>query len=411
MVVRPDCVYIIPPNRDMAFLNGTLQLFEPVAPRGQHMPIDFFFRSLANDQHECAICIILSGTGSDGTLGLRAVKGEGGMAIAQSLDSVEYDGMPRSAIETGLVDYELPPVEMGSIVIDYVSHAYSHPQKPDSLLLSKTENALKKVFIILRSQTGHDFSKYKPSTINRRIERRLAVQQIKSMDEYVKFLQQTPTEVDALYHDLLIGVTSFFRDKAAFDKLQKDIIPLLFAGKTAASTLRVWCVGCSTGEEAYSIAILLQEEQERRKQSCNIQLFATDIDNNAIAIARTGIYPAGISADISPERLSRFFTVESSVNSFRVNKNIRDCLIFSEQSVIKDPPFSRIDLLCCRNLLIYLSSELQKKIIPLFHYALNPEGILFLGGSETIGDFETLFNVLDRKLKIYRRKEDYQGIQ
>ncbi|MEI8200249.1 MAG: chemotaxis protein CheB [Eubacteriales bacterium] len=409
MAVRPNCAYIIPPNRDMAFLNGTLQLFEPVAPRGQHMPIDFFFRSLANDQHERAICIILSGTGSDGTLGLRAIKGEGGMAIAQSLESAEYDGMPRSAIETGLVDYELPPVEMGKKVMAYVSHAFPRLQKSDSILLSKTENTLKKVFILLRSQTGHDFSKYKPSTINRRIERRLAIQQIKTMDEYVKFLQQTPTEVNALYHDLLIGVTSFFRDKAAFDKLQKDVIPLLFTGKTSASTLRVWCVGCSTGEEAYSIAILLQEEQERRKKSCNIQLFATDIDNYAITIARTGIYPAGIAADISPERLSRFFSAESSGNSFRINKNIRDMLIFSEQSIIKDPPFSRIDLICCRNLLIYLNSELQKKIIPLFHYSLNPDGILFLGSSETIGNFESLFSTVDRKLKIYQSKDDLPG--
>jgi len=409
MVVKPNCAYIIPPNRDMAFLNGSLQLFEPVTPRGQHMPIDFFFRSLANDQHERAICIILSGTGSDGTLGLKAIKGEGGMAIAQCPDSAEYDGMPQSAIATGLVDYELPPDEMGRMIISYVSHAYPHLQKPDSMVFSKTENAMKKIFILLRNQTGHDFSKYKPSTINRRIERRLAVQQIESIEEYVRFLQQTPTEADALYHDLLIGVTSFFRDKAAFDKLDKDIIPLLFADKTSASPLRVWCVGCSTGEEAYSIAILLQEEQERRKKSCNIQLFATDIDNYAIAIARTGIYPAGISADITPERLSRFFTAEPSGNSFRINKNIRDMLIFSEQSVIKDPPFSRIDLICCRNLLIYLSSELQKKIIPLFHYALNPEGILFLGSSETIGNFESLFSAMDRKLKIFRCKDDLTG--
>lgn len=411
MVVRPNCAYIIPPNRDMAFIDGALQLFEPVTPRGLHMPIDFFFRSLANDQHDRAICIILSGTGSDGTLGLRAVKGEGGMAIAQSLDSAEYDGMPRSAISTGLVDYELPPSEMGRKVISYISHSYIRPLKPEPTLLSKTENALKKIFIILRVQTGHDFSKYKPTTINRRIERRLAVQQIELMDEYVKFLQQTPTEVEALYHDLLIGVTSFFRDKEAFDKLQKDIIPALFADIRPASTIRVWCVGCSTGEEAYSIAILLQEEQERRKKSCNIQLFATDIDNYAIAIARTGIYPTGITADITPERLSRFFTAESAGNIFRINKNIRDMVIFSEQSVIKDPPFSRIDLISCRNLLIYLNSELQKRIIPLFHYSLNPEGILFLGSSETVGNFDSLFTAIDRKLKIYLSKDEFPGIK
>lgn len=404
MSVKANCVYIIPPNRNMAFLNGTLQLFEITSPRGQNMPIDFFFRSLATDQRERAICIILSGNGSDGSLGLRAIKGEGGMAIAQSLDTAEYDGMPLNAISTGLVDYQLPPANMAQQLISYVEHAYSTAGNSKTSLLSSEENALKKVFILLRTQTGHDFSKYKPNSVNRRIERRLAVHQIKSMQAYVKYLQQTPTEVEALFRDLLIGVTAFFRDKDAFAKMEEEIVSKLFEGKSAGSTIRIWCAGCSTGEEAYSIAILIQEKLEKLKESYKIQIFATDIDNQAIAIARAGIYPSSISMDITPQRLSTFFTAVAGSNTYRINKNIRDMLIFSEQNIIKDPPFSKLDLISCRNLLIYLNSELQKKIISLFHYALNLEGILFLGSAETIGDFDNLFTTLDRKLKIYQHK-------
>ena len=411
MMVKPNCAYIIPPNRDMAFLNGTLQLFEPVFPRGHNMPIDFFFRSLATDQHERAICIILSGTGSDGTLGLRAIKGEGGMVIAQSPNTTEYDGMPLSAIATGLVDYQLPPLEMAKQLISYVNHAYGIDRNPEMPVQLKEENLIKKVFILLRAQTGHDFSNYKPSTINRRIERRLAVHQINAMDGYVKYLQESPAEVEALFRDLLIGVTSFFRDKDAFIKFEEEIIPMLFEGKPAGSNIRVWCAGCSTGEEAYSIAILLQEKLEKLKKSYNIQVFATDIDKQAISFARVGIYPSSIAVDITPERLSRFFTTESDATTYRINKNIRDMLIFSEHSLIKDPPFSQLDLISCRNLLIYFNSEIQKRIIPLFHYALKPRGILFLGNSETIGDFDVLFTSLDRKLKMYQSKEDYHGIQ
>ena len=416
MVVRPNCVYIIPPNRDMAFFNGVLQLMEPSAPRGQRLPIDFFFRSLADDQHERAICIVLSGTGSDGTLGVRAIKGEGGMVMAQNPASTEYDGMPRSAISTGLVDYELPPAEMATQLITYVAHAFGKPPRTDSVPVSKTDNALKKIFILLRAQTGHDFSQYKPSTIQRRIERRLAVNQIETLDGYVKYLQQTPAEIDALFRDLLIGVTSFFRDPEAFEALEEQIIPKLFAGKPASAVIRVWSPGCSTGEEAYSLAILLAERQEAMKQSFKVQVFATDIDNRAIATARGGLYPASIAADISPERLERFFTVEpdgaaGSPGAYRIHKGIRDLLVFSEQNVIKDPPFSKLDLISCRNLLIYMGGDLQKKVIPLFHYALNPGGFLFLGTSETVGEFGDLFVALDRKSKLYQRQEYLYGGQ
>ncbi len=411
MVVQPNCTYIIPPNRDMAFLNGTLQLLEPASPRGQRLPIDYFFRSLAQDRHERAIGIVLSGTGSDGTLGVRAIKGEGGMVMAQNPESTEFDGMPRSAIATGLVDFELPAAEMPAQLIAYSVHAYGKPRQPATVPAAKTESALKKIFIVLRAQTGHDFSQYKPSTVDRRIERRMAVHQIDSLDGYVKYLQQTPTEVEALFRDLLIGVTNFFRDPEAFQALEEEIIPKLFARKPAGAVVRVWSPGCSTGEEAYSIAILLQERLEALKQNYTIQVFATDIDSQAIATARLGRYPASIAVDLSPQRLARFFTAEPDGNAYRIHKGIRDLLVFSEQNVIKDPPFSKLDLISCRNLLIYMDGKLQKKLIPLFHYALNPGGFLFLGTSESVGEYADLFTVLDRKSKLYQREEDLHGVQ
>ena len=284
MTVQPNCTYIIPPNRDMAFLNGKLQLMEPAFPRGQRLPIDFFFRSLAQDQHERAIGIILSGTGSDGAQGVRAIKGEGGMVVVQSPESAEYNGMPRSAIATGLVDYELPVARMPAQLIAYVAHAFRNLSKSGAAVSPRADNALRKIFILLRVQTGHDFSHYKPSTINRRIDRRMAVHQIKTMDDYVKYMQEMPDEVNALFRDLLIGVTSFFRDPKAFKVLQEQVIPRLFAGKPANAVIRIWITGCSTGEEACSIAILLVEYQEAMKRNHPVQIFATDIDSQAIAM-------------------------------------------------------------------------------------------------------------------------------
>jgi len=408
MVVQPNCTYIIPPNCDMAFLGGALQLLVPSSPRGLRMPIDFFFRSLAQDQRERAICIVLSGTGSDGTLGVRAIKSEGGMVMAQSPNSTEYDGMPRSAIATGLVDFELPPAEMPLQLISYAAHAFG---KLPRLAASppSSENALKKIFILLRAQTGHDFSLYKPSTIIRRIERRMALHQIETIDYYVKHAQQTPTEVESLFRDLLIGVTSFFRDPPAFEALEEKVVARIFANKPEGGTIRIWSPGCATGEEAYSLAILFAELQESVRQQCKMQIFATDIDDQAIAIARAGIYPASVAADIAPERLARFFAAEADGSAYRIHKNIRDMLVFSEQDVIRDPPFSKLDLISCRNLLIYMGPDLQKKLIPLFYYALNPGGFLFLGTSETVGDFGHLFAVQDRKLKVYQRKDTLQG--
>jgi two-component system CheB/CheR fusion protein len=414
MAVQPNCAYIIPPGRDMAFLNGALQLLEPAAPRGQRLPIDFFFRSLAQDQHERAIAIVLSGTGSDGTLGVRAIKGEGGMVMAQTPASTEYDGMPRSAIATGLVDFEMPPADMPAQLIAYATHAFG--RTPETAPATpKAENATKKIFVLLRTQAGHDFSHYKPATIRRRIERRMAVHQIETLEGYVKFMQATPVETEALFRDLLIGVTNFFRDPAAFAALEEQVIPKLFAGRPAGATLRVWVPGCSTGEEAYSLAILLQERLEAQRQSLTLQVFASDLDSRAVAVARAGIYPTSIAADLTPERLARFFSPEpggtdGNPPAYRIHKNIRDLLVFSEQDVIKDPPFSKLDLISCRNLLIYMGAELQKGLIPLFHYALNPGGFLFLGTSETVGEHLELFSGLDRKAKIYQRRDNVYGL-
>ena len=413
MKVQPNCAYIIPPNYDMAFMDGTLQLMPPAAPHGQRLPIDYFFKSLAQDQGKRAICVVLSGTGSDGSLGVRAIKEKGGMAMAQHPDSAEYNGMPRSAISTGLVDYELPPAAMPEQIIAYVKHAFG--KMPITVPVpAKAGNMMKKIFVLLRSRMGHDFSQYKPSTILRRIERRMAIQQIETLEEYFKYLQQSANEVEALFRDMLIGVTDFFRDPEAFKVLEKDVIPKIFAGKPAGGTIRVWTAGCSTGEEAYSIAILLAEHQETLKQSYRMQVFATDIDNHAIAAARAGYFTASVTTNISPERLARYFVAETGDNdapptAYRIHKSIRDMLVFSEQDVIKDPPFSRLDLISCRNLMIYMSGDLQKKIIPLFHYALNPGGFLFLGTSETVGEFGDLFATLDRKAKVYEHKADSQG--
>lgn len=410
VVVQPNCVYIIPPNRDLAFLNGALQLLEPVLPRGQHLPIDFFFRSLAQDQHERAICIILSGTGRDGTLGARAVKGEGGMVMAQKPESAEFDGMPASVIATGLVDYVLPVAEMPAKLIAYATHAYGKRVTPLSSQALSSEDSLKKIFVLLRSQTGHDFSQYKHNTINRRIERRMAVHQIPELADYVRFLQHTPSELKTLFHELLIGVTNFFRDPDAFAALESKAVPRLFADKPPGSNLRIWICGCSTGEEAYSLAILLQEQMEASHHHFKVQLFATDIDSRAIEVARSGIYPASIAVDVSAKRLARFFILQADGITYRISKSVRDMVIFSEHDLIKDPPFSKLDLITCRNLLIYMSGDLQKKVIPLFHYALSPGGMLFLGTSETVGEFEEIFTPLDRQWKLYQRKDDVHSV-
>jgi two-component system CheB/CheR fusion protein len=401
--VQPNAVYIVPPNHDLAIINATLQLLQPLKSSGLRMPIDYFFRSLAQDQAEKAICIILSGMGTDGTLGMRAIKGELGMAIAQDPDTAKYDSMPRSAIATDRVDYILSPEKMPQKLIAYANHTTRKTVPKLVPVKGKTTDALQKIFIVLRSQTGHDFSAYKQNTICRRIERRMDVHQIDKISNYVRYLQENSQEVNTLFKELLIGVTNFFRDKEAFEVLNNTALSRILKGKPKDYVIRAWVAGCSSGEEAYSIAIILRECTERLKQHVRIQIFATDIDDNAIEAARAGVYPGSISVDVSAERLKRFFTAEDSV--YRVRKDIREMLIFAPQDIIKDPPFTKLDLICCRNLLIYLDSGLQKKLLPLFHYSLKPDGILFLGSSETIGGFTDLFSPINKKWKIFRRQQ------
>ncbi len=411
--VAPNCVYAIPPNKDLSILHGTLHLLEPTASRGLRLPIDSFFKHLAEDQKERSIAIILSGMGSDGTLGVSAVKEKLGMVMAQDIRSAKAEGMPRSAIGTGLVDYIAPVEHLPTKLMDYVGHAKIAaiaPRKVD-VLVEKTSGMLQKIFVLLRAQTGHDFSFYKKSTIYRRIERRMTVHQIDDMSLYVRHLQENPNETDLLFTELLIGVTSFFRDPESFEAFRKAVEAHILEGKKQGSMLRIWVPGCSTGEEAYSIAITLTEclEGLGRKGRFKIQIFATDIHKEGVEKARQGVYLPNMAAHVSPERLDRFFTREES-GGYRIKKEIRELVVFAPQNLIMDPPFTKLDILSCRNLLIYLTPELQKKLLPLFHYCLNPGGILFLGTAETIGSFTDLFSVSDNKWKIFRRTESASAI-
>ncbi|MFA6110798.1 MAG: CheR family methyltransferase [Candidatus Latescibacterota bacterium] len=410
MTVAPDCAYIIPPNRNMALLGGRLQLLEPTAPRGLRLPIDFFFRSLAQDQRDRAICIVLSGTGSDGTLGVRAIKGEGGMAMAQDPATTEFGGMPGSAIATGIVDYVLPPEQMPGQLAAFVARAFSRDSASVMTGAPEAEEALRRICLLLRDRTGHDFTQYKRNTLVRRLERRMALQQVERPDQYLRVLQSDEAEVQALFGDLLIGVTSFFRDPEAFATLQAEAIPPLLAGRPAGAAVRAWVCGCSTGEEAYSIAILIKEHLESLEHPPLLQVFATDIDGRAIEQARRGVYPVSIAADVSTERLARFFDQEvEGAGTYRVRKGTRDLLVFSAHDATRDPPFSKMDLISCRNLLIYLNPEVQAKLMALFHYALNPGGVLFLGGSETVGESAELYAEVNRVHKVYLRREATGG--
>jgi chemotaxis methyl-accepting protein methylase len=406
--VRPNCVYVIPPNKDMSILHGMLHLFAPAAPRGLRLPIDFFLRSLADDCKERAIGIILSGMGSDGTSGLRAIKEKAGLVLVQDPASAKFDSMPKSAIDAGLADIVAPVEELPGKIVAYLQHAL-HITRTEPALELKDQSALEKVLILLRSKTGHDFSLYKKSTVYRRVERRMGIHQIDKIALYARYLQANPQEVELLFNELLIGVTSFFRDPVAWQQLRDEAIPTLLASYPSGGVLRAWSVGCSTGEEAYSLAMTFREalEQVQPKGSFSLQIFATDLDAASITLARQGRYPANISADVSSERLRRFF-IEGE-GCYRVGKEIRDMVTFATQNVIMDPPFTKLDILICRNLLIYLVPELQKKLLPLFHYSLNSGGVLFLGSAETIGNFSDLFVPLHAKSRIYRRGSQLLG--
>jgi two-component system CheB/CheR fusion protein len=401
--IEPGCIYLNPPSRDVSILNGKLYLSEPAQARGARLPIDYFFRSLAESQGDKSICIVLSGTGTDGTLGMKAIKGAGGMAMAQEETQAKYDNMPRSAIDTGLVDYVLPVEKMGAELMKYVKHPYIGG--PEKVLTTKErfENYLQKIFILVRSTTGHDFSQYKMNTIRRRIERRMAVHQIDQISEYVAYLQKNPGEIKTLFKDLLITVTNFFRDTKAFKALNEKVVLPIVKAKPVESAVRIWVSGCATGEEAYSVAILFAETMKLLNKHFVMQIFATDLDADAIEYARLGVYPDSIVADVSAERLKSYFIKEE--NTYRVKKQIREMVVFATQNLVKDAPFSKLELVCCRNVLIYMNTALQKKILPMFHYTLNPGGYLFLGTSESIGEFADLYSPVDLKWKIFKCKQ------
>lgn len=401
MPVEPNTLHMIPPNKYLVIQDRELRLSEPVTRRGMRMPIDFFFRSLAEDLKERAICIILSGTGADGTLGLRAVKGEGGTALVQDPKTAQYDGMPVSAIATGIVDFVLPVEEMPKALLSYVQHAYRWEARDAPAPPEAKKDDFQSILAVLRTRTNQDFRCYKRGTLVRRVRRRMDLRQMDDYAAYLNLLRDDPSEVKMLFRDLLIGVTAFFRDPDAWRDLEEQVLVQLLAKKGPNDRLRVWVPGCASGEEPYSLAMLIMEIQARQGTGCTVQIFASDIDESALESARTGVYPESIAADVPPERLRRFFTAEEG--HYRVGKELRESVVFASQNLIGDPPFSKLDMISCRNLLIYLDASIQKRVISLFHFALNEGGYLFLGPSESIGQETDLFDALSKKWRIFRR--------
>lgn len=405
MPIRPDRIHVIPPNTNMGIANGRLSLFPRPLTQGPHLPVDFFFRSLAQDRKGQAIGIVLSGNGSDGTEGVRAIKAEGGITFAQDERSAKYPGMPASATASGCVDFVLPPVGIAGEIARIARHPYV-ARRSEGLPRDRameSEEDIGRIFLLVRDATGVDFAQYKPPTTMRRILRRMALNKIDDLKSYAVHLREHPGELDALFQDFLINVTSFFRDPGAFETLKEKVFPRLLENRAPSDAVRVWVPACSTGEEAYSIALGLLEAMESGGATVPFQIFATDIHETAMEVARAGNYPEGISQDVSPARLRRFFV--KTERGYQIAKSVRESCIFARQNLAKDPPFSRLDLISCRNALIYMKPPLQKKILSAFHYALKPGRFLVLGSSETVGDLTDLFGVIDRKSRVYGKKE------
>jgi two-component system CheB/CheR fusion protein len=402
MRVKPNHIYIIPPGEELLLMHATLYLLEPVPAPALRLPVDLFLRSLAEDRGERAIGVILSGMGSDGMLGLKAIKEKGGLGLAQDPVDAKFDSMPHTVINAGLADIVAPAAALPDKIAAYLSRRL-RIESPQEASTPAAHSGLEKIVILLRDRTGNDFSGYKTATLYRRIERRTALHQLDGIGAYVNYLRTNLQELDLLFKELLIGVTCFFRDPNVWDVLRDNALPALLARYSQGGTLRAWVPACSSGEEAYSLAIVFKEAQNKLnpKYRFSLQIYATDLDADAIDKARRGIYPPNIAADVSPERLARFFVPEEG--GYRVSKEIRNMLIFAQQNILSDPPFTQLDLLCCRNLLIYFGPALQKKLVPLFHYALKPDGLLVLGTSESVGPMTELFNKLDAKSHIFRR--------
>ncbi|WP_414469205.1 CheR family methyltransferase [Methanobacterium sp. ACI-7] len=400
MPVQPNKIYVIPPNREVGIKNGVLTLFKPLEPHGFRRPIDLFFQALADDQEDNAICIILSGFGSDGTRGLAAIKSAGGMVIAQDPTSASSEAMPDSAIATDLVDYVATPEKMHEYLISYVQRLDKRPSIKVIGQDKETNDLRQRILVLVKKHTGHNFSLYKKSTINRRIGRRMTVLQLDKLSDYLEYIQQNPHEANVLFKEFLINVTSFFRDTEAFESFKSNIISEVLDKKTDGENIRLWIPGCSTGEEIYSIAIIIHEYMENAEKFFDVQLFGTDIDKDAIEMARTGVYPSTISSELTKERLNKFFSKKD--DSYMINKNLREMVIFAPHDLLKDPPFINLDIISCRNVLIYMNKDAQKKLLSSFNYGLKTGGILFLGPSESIGSLFDSFKTLDNKWKIYQ---------
>ncbi len=417
MRVVPDCVYVIPPNCELSVVHGKLHLETPAAPRGLRLPIDVLFSSLARDQGEQSVAVVFSGMGADGTLGLQAIKAVGGLTAVQQPDTTQFDAMPKSAIATGCADIVAPPAELPARILAYITQlaapapvtqteSESGETAPSSPELAPMQTILRS----LRERTRHDFSSYKPTTLRRRIERRMAIHAIPTLTEYADLLQHSNQEVDLLFKEVLIGVTSFFRDAAVWEHLAAEVLPDLLARRSAEQALRVWSIGCSSGEEAYSLAIVFTEAMQRLapEHEFSLQIFASDLSPDAISVARRGHYPLSIRDDVSEDRLARFFSAHESY--YRINQDIRDMVLFAQHDVLIDPPFTRLDFITCRNLMIYLDAGLQRRLIPLFHYSLRPGGVLLLGTSETVGRFNLLFAPISSKLRTYLRQDNATAV-
>lgn len=399
--IEPNRIYVVPPGVSVTVKDRSFHIVKMAASRARRTPIDDFFISLAEEQGENAAAVILSGTGSDGTIGLRAIKEHGGLTLAQ--ESAEYDGMMRSAVQTGLVDLVLPAEEMAASLVDYFRHANRMATDGERDRRKRdVSDQLSRIAALLRVRTGHDFSGYKDNTILRRIQRRMQVLQIDDPAAFYERLREEPQQVDLLFQDLLIGVTNLFRDPQAFQALERLVIPRLFENRRADETVRVWVPGCATGQEAYSVAMLLKERAPRGAASPKLQIFATDIDERALEVARAGRYPAAIASDLTPKRLKQFFSREDG--TYRVSAELREMCLFSAHNLLRDPPFSRLDLISCRNLLIYMGSDLQEKLVPIFHYALRKDGYLFLGSSENVTRHARMFGTIDKASRIFQRR-------
>lgn len=399
MPVQANHIYVIPPNKDLAIRNNQLYLQIPEQPHGLRLPIDFFFRSLADDQDEKAVGIILSGTGTDGSLGIKAIKAAGGMVMAQTPASAQFDGMPTSAIGTGIVDYIAPVEELPEILQTYLQH--THEVLKAGLLKESIPEYIEAILKSLIKHTGYDFHNYKKGTLTRRIERRMGIKHIETIGDYSRFVSENKDEATLLFKDLLISVTNFYREPESYKLLEKDVIQKIVRDKDDDEPIRVWVPGCATGEEAYSISMLFHEHVQAMKKHCPIQVFASDIDEQALTVARSGLYPVNIAVDVSTDLLRKYFKKKDSF--YQVGKQLRDSVVFAVQNLISDPPFSKLDLISCRNLLIYIEPELQRKIITMFHFVLNEDGYLFLGSSETIGQQENLFHPIHKKARLYKR--------